>query len=92
MFVMKPYRYTFCPGELRLAKHTLAAQARLDGIPDMLINRDLKLPAEILGRWITLFGRGEVANLEMFLDGKNKRLEDPSQQLLAHGFLSRFSK
>lgn len=92
MFVMKPYRYTFCPGNLKIAKHTLAANARLDGVPDMIINRDFKLPAEILGRWITLFGRGESANLEMFLDGKNKRLEDPSQELMAHGFLSRFSK
>lgn len=92
MFVMKPYRYTFCPGDLKVAKHTLAANARLDGVPDMMINRDFKLPAEVLGRWVTLFGRGESANLEMFLDGKSKRLVEPSQQLLAHGFLSRFSK
>lgn len=92
MFVMKPYRYTFCPGDLKVAKHTLAANARLDGIPDMIINRDLKLPAEILGRWITLFGRGESSHLEMFLDGKSKKLVEPSQQLLAHGFLSRFAK
>lgn len=92
MFVMKPYRYTFCPGELKIAKHTLAANARLEGVPDMIINRDFKLPAEMLGRWITLFGRGESAHLEMFLEGKSKRLEDPSQQLLAQGFLSRFNK
>jgi hypothetical protein len=92
MFVMKPYRYTFCPGELKLAKHTLAVTARLNGVPDTIINQDFKLPLELLGRWLQLFGRGESCYLEMFMDGKAKKLLDNAQQLMAYGFLSRFNK
>lgn len=92
MFVMKPYRYTFCPGELKSAKHTLAVAARVNGVPDTIINRDFKLQAEMLGRWLGLFGRGESCYLEMFMDGKAKKLLDSSQQLLAYGFLNRFNK
>lgn len=92
MYVMKPFRYTFCPGQIKTYKHTLAVTARLNGIPDTIINRDFKLPAEILGRWLLIFSRGDSCYLEMFMEGKARKLLDSQQQLLAYGFLSRFNK
>lgn len=92
MYVMKPYRFTYRGGLLKIAKHYFALTARLHEVPDFTIQEDLKVSGELVGRWSSYFTRGETASVDILMQPGNLNLDDVKKQCTAYGFFSRFNK
>ena len=92
MFVVKPYRFTYRGDLLKVAKHGLALTARLAEIPDLTIQKELKVPGESIGRWSTYFMQGETAAIDILMQPENANMDDVKKQCTAYGFFSRFNK
>ena len=85
-YLMRPFRFSYFPGDLKIAKHFWAIQARLDEVPDNTFIRDLKLPKESLQRLISTYLKGEKFSIDYFLTSENSSLDNAKIQTQAFGF------
>lgn len=92
MHLMKPYRFTYRGDLLKMAKHFFALTARLNEIPDLTIQSDLKVAGEMVGRWSSHFSKGETTSVDMLMLPGNLSMDDAKKQCTAYGFFSRFNK
>ena len=91
-YIMLPYRFSFCPGKLKIGRALFVVTAELKEIPNSKIVEDCKCSPDVIIRWSSYYLKGKICNFNDFIDGEYSDFSKPKSQLYAYGFFSNVTK